>query len=142
MRISGSILITTAFVSAMLVLQESSATAQTCKDTQQKQYDACSSYGAPCGPCTYYGCTGLNSGCEQCRHDTYVALNKCINAKAREQIRQGVTKPGGSTLGTNTPPKSKQPPIKPVSVGGANTDNNNQSGGRSDTQRTGGGSKH
>ena len=40
MHISGSILITAAFVSAMLILQESSATAQTCEQTQ---HDACSS---------------------------------------------------------------------------------------------------
>ena len=139
MHISGSILITAAFVSAMLILQESSATAQTCEQTQ---HDTCFAPHAACAPCQDYGCTWQQ--CNQCQANAYVAYTKCVKARTSAKIRAGVNKPGGSTLGSNTPPKSKQPPIKPVSVGGANTNNNNPSGatGRSDTQRTGGGSKH
>ena len=136
MHISSSILVTTAFVSAMLVLQESSATAQTCEETK---HDTCFGPGAACSATHYYETW---QACPQCQATADGAYRKCVKARTSAKIRAGVNKPGGSTLGSNTPPKSKQPPIKPVSVGGANTDNNNQSGGRSDTQRTGGGSKH
>lgn len=138
MHISGSLLITAAFVSAMLILQESSATAQTCEQTQ---HDTCYSFASPCSASAYYVANPWLA-CDHCKYTADAAYKKCVNARTSAKIRAGVNKPGGSTLGTNTPPKSKQPPIKPVSVGGANTDNNNQSGGRSDTQRTGGGSKH
>jgi hypothetical protein len=122
MHISSSILITTAFVSAMLVLQESSATAQTCKDTWQKQLDACSLAGAPCGPAISYGQYPFGA-CDQCRGNASVAYTTCVH---REQIRAVVIKPGGSTLRSNTSPKGKQPLSGTSTLGGANSNLTNQ----------------
>jgi hypothetical protein len=79
---------------------------------------------------------GNTAGSGSCTIAAKVAPPKKVKGSPAKPVSVGGAKP------TDPPPKSKQPPIKPISVGGANTDNKNQSGGQSDTQRTGGGSKH
>ena len=73
MHISGSILITAAFVSAMLILQESSATAQTCEQTQ---HDTCfAPHAACCTDAGYYGRTW-----QQCDHARPTPMEPIQNA--------------------------------------------------------------